>query len=327
MTRKLDRRRFVASAAAAAVLMAATALPARAAPRRFTSRSTAEEVTSGIELDGRLALVTGATSGIGLETARVLALRGARVIACGRTPQRAVEACATLPGQCIPLALDLADFDSVRAASRDVLALDSPLDILVCNAGIMAPPRLELAYGLERQFVVNHLGHFLLANRLLAPLRAASQGRVVVIGSRAHRWSLPEGLQFDNLDGSRGYDPRKFYGQSKLANGLFALELSRRLGDSPATANTVHPGVILTNILRYLPGWQQRFSPLARPFTKSVAQGAATPCWVATAPELASVSGGYFADCRPAVPAAEMTDPATARRLWALSEEWTGAWL
>ena len=228
------------------------------------STTAAEQVTAGLDLTGPTALVTGATSGIGLETARVLALRGAHVLVTGRTLDKARAACAGIPGRATPLACELEDFDAVAECAARVVQLGVPLDMLICNAGIMAPPALELVRGLEKQFVVNHLGHFLLVHRLLDAVRAAPAGRVVMVSSSAHKWAPPGGIAFDNLTGEKGYDPRVFYGQSKLANALVARELARRLAGTVTTANAVHPGLIITNIIRYIPGWQQLLAPVGR---------------------------------------------------------------
>jgi len=298
---------------------------------RFDKHSTAEEVTAGLDLAGRTALVTGATSGIGLETARVLALRGAHVLATGRNLEKARAACARLPGRATPLACELEDFDSVADCAGRIRQLGVPLDMLVCNAGIMAPPALELVRGLERQFVANHLGHFLLIQRLLDAVRAAPAGRIVMVSSSAHKWAPTGGIDFGNLTGEKGYDPRVFYGQSKLANALVARELARRLAGSPTTANAVHPGLIITNIIRYIPRWQQALAPLLGPLyrsrIKTVGQGAATTCFVAAHPDVAGTSGRYFADCALAVPEKAMEDDELAARLWAESEKLVRSWL
>jgi len=298
---------------------------------RFDKHSTAEEVTAGLDLAGRTALVTGATSGIGLETARVLARRGAHVLVAGSTLDRARSACAAIDGRATPLACELGDFDQVAECAGRVNHLGVPLDMLICNAGIMAPPRLELVRGLEKQFVVNHLGHFLLVQRLLGAVRAAPAGRVVMVSSSAHRWAPPGGIAFDNLTGSKGYEPRVFYGQSKLANGLVARELARRLAGSPTTANAVHPGLIITNIIRYIPRWQQALAPLIGPLfrsrIKTIAQGAATTCFVAAHPDTAAISGRYFADCAVVKPEKAMEDDGLAARLWDESEKFVRSWL
>lgn len=297
----------------------------------FDKCTMAEQVTEGLDLSGRMALVTGATSGIGLETARVLARRGVHVLVTGRTLDKARAACAGLEGRATPLACELEDFDGVAECAARVVQLGVPLDMLICNAGIMAPPTLELVRGLEKQFVVNHLGHFLLVQRLLDTVRAAPGGRVVMVSSSAHKWAPPGGIAFNNLTGEKGYDPRVFYGQSKLANALVARELARRLGGSATTANAVHPGLIITNIIRYIPRWQQLLAPLVGPLLRSriktVAQGAATTCYVATHPDVARISGRYFADCAVATPEKVMEDDVLAKRLWAESEKLVRSWL
>jgi NAD(P)-dependent dehydrogenase (short-subunit alcohol dehydrogenase family) len=322
-------------------LAAGAALPgcSRAAPERppgvplspFTAKSTAEEVTAGLDLTGKLALVTGANSGLGLETLRVLALRGADVIATARTLDKATAACASVaPGRGIPLALELTDFDSVVAASLFVERLNRPLDILVCNAGIMELPQLEQVYGLEKHFVTNHLGHFILANRLLPRLQGANQGRVVVVSSGQSFNNAPAGgIQFDNLSGERGYDPKTAYGQSKLANVLFARQLAKRLVGTRVTANSLQPGVIMTNLGRHLPWYTLLTARLfGWAFMKPVQAGAATQVYLAAHPLVATTSGFFFRDCNPVVlPDSYLQDDAQAARLWDVSTGLTARWL
>ncbi len=294
----------------------------------FGAGSTALEVTEGLDLTGRTMLVTGVTSGVGLETMRVLALRGAHVIGTGRSLSRARAACASVQGRTTPLALELTDYPSVVAAAETVKALGVPLDALVCNAGVMALRRLEQVAGIERQFATNHLGHFLLVHRLLAALRAAPQGRVVVVSSGVLSWSDPAGIEWDNLSGERDYDPNRAYGQSKLANALFALELSRRFAGSAATANALHPGYVDTKLFRHYPWSLRGFHNLLPGSGKiTVPQGAATSCYVATAPTLAGVSGRFFQECNPVVPDARARDAAAAARLWDVSEGLLAAYL
>jgi NAD(P)-dependent dehydrogenase (short-subunit alcohol dehydrogenase family) len=336
--RKLDRRHALVSISA--LFLTANYCARRDQPSQpparpdgvpvsaFNSSSTAEEVTRGLDLTGKTAMVTGATSGLGLETLRVLALRGAHVVATGRTRQRAAEACATVAaGRSTPVAMDLENWDSVVAAAGTIAALGRPLDILICNAGIMAPPALRLVNGVEQQFAVNHLGHFVLCHHLLGPLRAANQGRVVVVSSWLYSMAPPSGIDFENLDGSRGYDPQQAYGQSKLANALFAFELARRLSDSRVTANALHPGVSNTNLDRSNPAWRRvgaRLIAWNRPWVKSVEEAAATQAYLATAPGLATVTGQYFQDCNPVIPTGRhVRDQELAARLWATSEELT----
>jgi NAD(P)-dependent dehydrogenase (short-subunit alcohol dehydrogenase family) len=288
----------------------------------YTSRTTAEEVTAGLDLSGRTVLVTGVTSGIGLETMRVLALRGAHVIGTGRTLDKAAAACATVPGRTTPLGLELTDFPSVVACADAVRALEVPLDTVICNAGIMALPNLEQAYGLEKQFVTNHLGHFLLVNRLLDRVQAAPQGRVVVVSSSALKWADPAGIEWDNLSGERDYDPKRAYGQSKLANNLFTIELARRFAGTPATANCMNPGAVLTELQRHAPGWAVTLGRWLGPaFMKMPAEGASTTCYLAAHPLVATVSGHYFIDCNPVSLGGNPEDPAMAARLWAVSTD------
>jgi NAD(P)-dependent dehydrogenase (short-subunit alcohol dehydrogenase family) len=294
----------------------------------FGAKSTAEEVTQGIDLKGKTVLITGVNSGIGQETMRVLALRGAHVLGTARTLEKAKAACAEIQGQCTPLALELEDFDSVVACANQVRELGMPLDALVCNAGIMALPKLEQLRGIEKQFAVNHLGHFILVNRLISQVQAAPQGRVVVVSSGAYKSAPAAGIEFDNLSGEHDYQPNKAYGQSKLANQLMSRELARRLKDTRATSNAIHPGVIFTNLGRHFPEWKLTMARLIGwTFMKTVPQGAATTCYVATNPALAGVTGYYFQDCNPIKLEAHGEDDALAAKLWSVSEAMTKAWL
>jgi WW domain-containing oxidoreductase len=290
----------------------------------FDRRSTAEQVTDGIDLSGKTALITGVNSGLGFESMRVLSERGAHVIGAARTIEKARKACAQVKGQTTPVACELSDFDAVIACAETVQALDLPLDILMCNAGIMALPELEQCYGYEMQFVTNHLGHFLLIRHLLEQVKAASAGRVVLLSSAAHMMTPKGGIAFDNLTGENGYRGWSFYGQSKLANLLTALELTARLEGSSATANAVHPGVISTNLGRYMDDGGVRAkvtNSMVNLFGKNIAQGAATQCYVATNPDLEGISGRYFADCNIARSTRFGRDRKLAARLWQESEE------
>ncbi len=284
----------------------------------FDAASTAEQVTAGLDLKGMTALVTGCNSGLGLETMRVLALRGARVIGAARTLEKAEAACGSVAGNTTPVVIELSDFASVAACAETVRGMDTPIDMLVCNAGIMALPDLTLSQGLELQFVVNHLGHFLLTNRLLDQVRKSPRGRIVILSSCAHNMAPPEGIDFDNLDGSKGYRGWTAYGRSKLANGLHAAELARRLADTPVTANSVHPGVINTKLGRHL---KRPAAANSDAFDKSIEQGAATQCYVAANPIPEKISGQYFVDCNPAQANPRMYDAELAARLWAVSED------
>ncbi len=198
----LTRRRFLQAAtlAAASTSLAgcgpdqeAKAVPPGVPLSAFGKESTSEEVTAGLDLSGRNVLITGVNSGLGLETMRVLAMRGAHVLGTARSMDKAREACASVQGKTTPLSLDLADFATVAACADAVRELGIPLDAVICNAGIMALPQLEQVHGIERHFVVNHLGHFVLVNRLLEQVRAAPQGRVVVVSSMGYRWAPANG--------------------------------------------------------------------------------------------------------------------------------------
>jgi NAD(P)-dependent dehydrogenase (short-subunit alcohol dehydrogenase family) len=328
-----NRRQFLHRAAVLGVL---GSLPAsllaqiitRTPPKSpFGSNSTAEEVTEGLDLSGLTFAITGANSGLGYETMRVLALRGAHIIGIARTQEKADKACASVQGETTPMFLDLAEWDSVVRCAENIRALDIPIDGLITNAGIMALPELELVNGVEKQFAVNHLGHFILINQLREPVLAAPQGRFVMLSSRAHR-RADKGIEFDNLDGSQHYNPWNAYGVSKLANALCARELAAQISHTEATANSVHPGVIATNLTKNLPGWQQWSAKyLGWLFLKSVEEGAATQTYVATSPDLVDVRGFYFADCNVAEGTEFMTDDAMAKKLWQVSLELTKDYL
>jgi NAD(P)-dependent dehydrogenase (short-subunit alcohol dehydrogenase family) len=328
----MDRRRFIGmSAAFAAAPLAAGCggyekVPAPGVPKSaFDEDSTAEAVTEGIDLAGRIAVVTGCTSGIGFETMRVLALRGAWVIGTSRSLERADEACRKVRGKTTPLALELSDFDSVVRCAETIRGLNSPIDMLVLNAGYRGGGNERILIdGIEKHFLVNHLGHFVLVNRLLDRLYFAWQGRIVVVASRAAYRGAPEdGIRFDDLTLASDYSDSLAYGHSKLANALFSLELGKLLKGTRITSNALHPGVIDTEIDRNLNRLMQfGFGVLVALRGKSVEAGAATSCFVATSPLLGSTSGRYFEDCNAIeVPDSHLQDMAMADRLWLASEE------
>ena len=285
----------------------------------FGKRSTAEDVTDGVDLTAQVALVTGVNSGIGTETLRVLAERGAHVIGTARTLEKAQQGCSHAAGATTPLACELTDLDSIRACVAAVSNRFGKLDIVVANAGIMALPRLEQVRGIEKQFATNHLGHFLLVTALMD--RLADNARVVMVSSEGHKGAPKEGIQFDNLSGESGYGALRAYGQSKLANILFARSLASRL-PGRGTANALHPGVIRTNLGRHInPLLAALLGVFFMPFAKSVAQGAATSCLLAANPTLEGITGSYYSDCHEAASSAHAKDDALAERLWAVSEE------
>ena len=290
----------------------------------FDEESTAEDVTDGMDLRGKLAVVTGCNSGIGFETMRVLALRGAYVIGTGRTLGKAEAATASVRGVTSPVQLELSDFESIVDCAGTIRSLNTPVDILVCNAGMRGGER-EVVNGVEKHFAVNHLGHFLLVNRLLDRLFLAPQGRVVVVSSRSAYRSAPErGILFDDLQMAGDWSVGRAYAHSKLANALFSLELARLLKGTRITSNALHPGVISTNIVRDESAIiRHGFSLLTKVRGKTVEQGAATTCYVATSPSLANISGRFFEDCNQVEVngAHHMGDAEQASRLWLRSQE------
>ena len=335
----IDRRRFLGAAGAGLLLPQLTAcggvrrLPVPEVPASgFDEHSTAEEVTAGIDLSGKLAVVTGCTSGIGFETMRVLALRGAHVVGTSRSLQRAEEACRSVVGMTSPVQLDLGDFDSVARCAEDILTLRSPIDMLICNAGYRGGGnQRQLIDGVEKHFVINHLGHFILVNRLLARLYIAQQGRVVTVSSRtAYRDAPATGILFDDLGMAHDYSDSLAYGHSKLANALFSLQLAELLRGTRITSNALHPGVINTELDRNLSAVSRfAWETYVRFRGKTVEQGAATTCHVATSETLGNVSGHFFEDCNAVRIEGEghIHDLAMAERLLQASIDLTADWL
>lgn len=295
----------------------------------YGEESTAEEVTAGLDLTGKTAVVTGCNSGLGYETMRVLTMRGAHVFGIARSMEKAADACNSVDGKTTPFAGDLEKFETLQACSEAIAATGTPLDMLILNAGVMNLPELQQVNGIERHFVINHLGHFILGNNLIEQVKAAPQGRVVTVSSQGYQWAPEAGIMFDNLDGSWGeYSPMEAYGHSKLANGLFSIELAKRLEGSTATSNSIHPGVINTNLGRHFPWYVRVLAAVAGwTFMKPVEAGTATQVYAATAPALSDTSGYYFEDCNPVVAGFHMEDAEMASKLWAVSKELTGPYL
>jgi NAD(P)-dependent dehydrogenase (short-subunit alcohol dehydrogenase family) len=297
----------------------------------FGAGSPAEEVTAGLDLSGSTALVTGCNSGLGYETMRVLALRGAHVIGTGRTLEKAATACASVAGKTTPVALELSDFDSVVACAQSVRDMGIGLDMLICNAGINTFGELELVNGIEKIFVVNYLGHFVLVNQLLPMMLSAGSGRIVNVASRSgYRQAPAVGIDFDNLRGEKEFDSGEAYGRSKLANALFSLALAERLEGTGVTSYAVHPGLVLTDIARTAPAaLRLGFEWLGPLFAKTPAQGAATQVYVATNPLLDGVNGAYFEDCNPGTVSGDhhMFDREMAQRLWSEAQGMTAGYL
>ncbi len=283
----------------------------------FGFASTAEEVSEGIDLSGKVYLMTGCNSGIGEETLRVLGLRGAEVIGLARSTTKAQAALDEhgVPGTAV--ACELSDPASVRAAVETVRGLGKTLAGIITNAGIMALPEPRTTLGLDLQFLTNHIGHFILVTGLLDLLD--DDGRVVVVSSGAHFWAPDCGIDFDNLGGERDYEAWRTYGQSKLANLLMAKSLAKKL-PGRQIANALHPGVIQTNLGRHLADYDGLLDDIGRENLKTVPQGAATTVYLAVHPDLAESTGLYYADCQVKEPKAVANDEALADRLWAESE-------
>lgn len=287
----------------------------------FGFHSTAEEVTEGLDLTGKTYVVTGATSGLGRETVRVLGLRGARVVATGRSRAAAAETLSELGVDGAGIQLELSERASIDAAVHAIRE-HGPLDGIIANAGVMALPERQLIDGVEAQFFVNHLAHFRLVTGLTEGL--APRGRVVVVSSGALRMAPECGVELDDLACEAAYDPWTAYGQSKLANLLFARALSRRLPKGQ-TANALHPGVIQTALGRHVPDPEAMYDKMRR-VVKTVGQGAATQVFVATHPR-AGLTGRYYSDVK-LVPAKHLkaTDDTLAEALWEKSEALMGVW-
>ena len=285
-------------------------------------------------LEGRIALVTGATSGIGQETALGLAARGAQVVLVGRDRARAEAARKDVsersgnPRVDVLLA-DFASLEAVRGLAREFCERYPALHLLVNNAGVAMTERLLTVDGYETTLAVNHLAPFLLTHLLRERLLASGPARIVNVASDAHRFV--GGFDFADPMAERGFRfPKavtgmRVYGMSKLANILFTSELARRLEGTRVTANAVHPGGVATRLGTNNPGLLGKVLPLAmRPFFKTPAQGAETSIYVATAPELESTNGRYFAESRERQPTSAARDAGAAKRLWNLSCEWVG---
>lgn len=287
----------------------------------FGWSTTAEEVVDGLDLSGKSILITGCNSGLGFETMRVLAEHGATVLGAARSREKAEEAGAQVDGDVIAVVCELEDPESILKCVDEVKEIGRPLDALICNAGVMALPKLETVFGYEKQFFVNHVGHFILVSGLIEQM--ADEGRVVVVASDAHKFCPRGGIDFDNLKGEKNYRGWTAYGRAKLANILHARELARRFEKEGTNlrANAVHPGPINTNLTRNMNaaarlGWST-LSPL---FLKSIAEGAATQTWAAVHPDTAELTGAYLADCNVGRSTRYGADEALAQRLWEETE-------
>ena len=283
---------------------------------------------------GRTAVVTGANTGLGLETAKALAVRGAHVVLAVRNVTKG-EAAAEWISRSVPDAdlelqrLDLGSLASVREAADEIKTKHERIDLLINNAGVMTPPKETTADGFELQFGTNHLGHFALTGLLLDRLLPVVGSRIVTVSSIGHRFS--RGIRFEDLQWERSYNRLQAYGQSKLANLLFTYELQRRLIGQHTTALAAHPGGSDTELARHLPGPVQRAVPLLRPLFQEAAMGALPTLRAATDP--GALGGQYYGPdglgeqkgYPKLVTSNERSyDIELQRRLWAVSEELTG---
>lgn len=298
------------------------------------SNITTDDVLAGVDLTGQVVLVTGGTAGLGRETARALAAAGATVVITARSDEKGSAAVADLIGL-VPEAdisyeiAELASLESVRAFTDRFSATHDRLDVLIANAGIMAVPFGHTEDGFELQFGTNHLGHFVLVNRLVPLLVAGAPARVVVLSSGGH---VASDIVWDDPNfATREYSKMESYGQSKTANILFAVEFDRRHGPLGVHAWAVHPGMVSTDLGRHFTrdDYKDLVARAAAaggelPARVEVGAGASTQVWAAVAEEPLATPGAYLADRAVASARSYATDPEAAKRLWALSEELVG---
>jgi len=277
-------------------------------------------------LDGRICLVTGATSGIGQETARGLAGLGAHVVIVGRDRDRAESARKEIieksgnPRVDVLLA-DLSSLTGIRGLADEFLSSYPALHLLVNNAGTIELARATTVDGFEKTFAVNHLAYFLLTNLLLPRLRASAPARIVNVASEAHRLGR---IDLADLQSEKSYSAMRVYGTSKLLNVLFTVALAERLAGSGVTANCLHPGAVSTRLGKQNGAWAKLLIGLLRPFFLTAEQGAANSIFVAASDELDGVSGKYFVKQRAVAPSRRSQRPGLARRVWARSNELVG---
>ncbi|XP_010529609.1 PREDICTED: short-chain dehydrogenase TIC 32, chloroplastic-like isoform X2 [Tarenaya hassleriana] len=303
----------------------------------FSSRSTAEEVTHGVDGTGLTAIVTGASSGIGVETARVLALRGVHVVMAVRNTSAGAKVKEDIinqvPGAKVEvMELDLSSMESVRKFASEYISSGRPLNILINNAGIMACPFMLSKDNVELQFATNHLGHFLLTNLLLDTMKNTSresrrEGRIVNVSSDAHLFTYKEGIRFDKITDEPSYSRTTAYAESKLCNILHANELSEQLKEDEVniTANSLHPGGIMTNLFHHSGIINGIVQAVGKYVLKSVPQGAATTCYVALHPQVGGATGEYFKDSNIGKPSSCTKDSDLAKKLWEFSMNLTNS--
>ena len=275
-------------------------------------------------MTGKICIVTGANSGIGFETAAGLIQQGATVVLACRDEAKAADALKAINsrggrGKGMVMKLDLASQQSIRDFARAFQEKLNRLDVLVNNAGLMPRVREQTKDGFEMQFGANHLGPFLLTALLLDLLKKTAPSRIVMVTSVYHKWST---INFDDLQAEKKYHYGRAYGQSKLANAMFTFALARRLEGSGVTANCLHPGGVRTNFVRHLSKPMRAIYALG--LTMSPAEGAKTSLYLATSPDLSSVSGKYFAKCKPASSSKAAQDIDAQESLWQISARLTG---
>ncbi|OVA20776.1 Short-chain dehydrogenase/reductase SDR [Macleaya cordata] len=303
-----------------------------AGPSGFGSNSTAEQVTEDYSFSTpsqQTAIITGATSGIGEETARVLAKRGVRIVIPARDLQKGAQVKETIQketpkAEIILLKIDLSSFASIKRFCSEFLSLGLPLNILINNAGKFCQ-NLELSEDkIEMTFATNYLGHYLLTEMLIEKMietaaQTGIEGRIINVSSVIHSWAKRDRFNFNNMLNPRNYNGTRAYAQSKLANILHAKEMARQLKarNAGVTINAVHPGIVKTGIIRDLKGLiTDSLCFLASKLLKTTSQGASTTCYVALSSEMNGVSGKYFVDCNESHCSSLANDESEARQLW-----------
>nr|XP_020462139.1 retinol dehydrogenase 12-like [Monopterus albus] len=276
---------------------------------------------SDVRLEGKTAIVTGANAGIGKETAKDLAGRGARVILACRDMAKGERAAHDIvrevkEAKVVVMQLDLADIKSIYQFAENISNTETALHYLINNAGVAMCPFAKTVDGFEMQFGVNHLGHFLLTFLLLNLLKHSAPSQVINVSSVAHMMGK---IQFDDLSGERNYHPVRAYAQSKLANILFTKELARRTEDTGVSVFSLHPGVVQSDLWRHQHQCIQLAVKIFRIFTKTTVEGAQTTIYCAVEPGLECQSGGYFSDCAPARCSRAASDDDLAQKLWEIS--------